>query len=141
MVRLIDADKLEAYGTTVPKECNAEDYLSGVRDVLEHIDSMPTIDAIPVDFITEFKEDYCTVESEKCDIGIANALVELMLCWEDEQEGLEWRNDHERIPFKQQSVDAIPVEWIQRYYANHPFNFVRGMLYDWAMEQVERKEE
>lgn len=47
-MRLIDADKLEAYGTTVPKECNAEDYLSGVRDVLEHIDSMPTVDAIPV---------------------------------------------------------------------------------------------
>lgn len=47
-MRLIDADKLEAYGTTVPKECNAEDYLCGVRDVLEHIDSMPTVDAIPV---------------------------------------------------------------------------------------------
>lgn len=49
-MRLI-ADKLEAYGTTVPKECNAEDYLSGARDVLEHIDSMPTVDAVPVEYI------------------------------------------------------------------------------------------
>ena len=50
-MRLIDADKLEAYGTTVPKECNAEDYLSGVRDVLEHIDSMPTVEAIPIKWL------------------------------------------------------------------------------------------
>lgn len=39
------------------------------------------------------------------------------------------------------TVDAIPIEWIQRYYAYHPFTFVSGMLYDWAMEQAERKEE
>ena len=50
-MRLIDADKLEAYGTTVPKECNAEDYISGVRDVLEHIDSMPTVEAIPIKWL------------------------------------------------------------------------------------------
>ena len=53
-MRLIDADKLEAYGTTVPKECNAEDYLSGARDVLEHIDSMPTVDAIPIEWIEDY---------------------------------------------------------------------------------------
>lgn len=56
-MRLIDADKLEAYGTTVPKECNAEDYLSGVRDVLEHIDSMPTVEAIPVEWIQNILAD------------------------------------------------------------------------------------
>lgn len=50
-MRLIDADKLESYGTTVPKECNAEDYLCGARDVLESIDSLPTVDAIPIEWI------------------------------------------------------------------------------------------
>lgn len=39
------------------------------------------------------------------------------------------------------TIDAIPIEWIEKYYANHPFNFVSGMLYDWAIEQMERKEE
>ena len=105
------------------------------------IKRLPTVDAIPIDFITEFKEDYCDAKSDKCDIGIANALVELMLCWEDEQEGIEWRNDHERIPSKQQSVEAIPMEWIMKYYEYHPASFVCGMIYDWAIEQAERKEE
>lgn len=50
-MRLIDADVLEAYGTTVPKNCNAEDYLCGAREVLEHIDAMPTVDAIPIEWI------------------------------------------------------------------------------------------
>lgn len=141
-MRLIDTDKLEAYGTTVPKECNAEDYISGVRDVLEHIDAMPTVDAIPIDFIVEFKEDYCNAKSDKCDIGIANALVELMLCWEDEQEGLEWRNDHERIPSKQQSVDAIPVEWIQNILTamgdDSPYRpAIKWLLLTYKMEKEE----
>ena len=63
-MRLIDADKLEAYGTTVPKECNAEDYISGVRDVLEHIDSMPTVDAIPIAWIENFIDDIGDLEDE-----------------------------------------------------------------------------
>ena len=148
MTGLIDVDVLLTQMEECYKRRAEEANMTGNRaicvtwnDAVFLIKNTPTVDAIPVEFITEFKEDYCNAKSEKCDIGIANALVELMLCWEDEQEGIEWRNDHERIPSKQQSVDAIPIEWIEKYYANHPFNFVSGMLYDWAIEQAEREKE
>ena len=36
--------------------------------------------------------------------------------------------------------DAIPMEWIMKYYEDHPAGFVTGMIYDWAMEQAEREE-
>lgn len=41
----------------------------------------------------------------------------------------------------QPAVDAVPVEWIMKYYEDHPAGFVTGMIYDWAMEQAERGEE
>lgn len=111
MVRLIDAEHLIQKAEQENKDGALED--DELEIIYYELSDEPTVDAIPIEFITEFKEDYCNAKSGKCDIGIANALVELMLCWEDEQEGLEWRNDHERIPSKQQSVDAIPIEWIE----------------------------
>lgn len=57
-MRLIDADKLEAYGATVPKGCNVEDYLCGAREVLEYIDSMPTVDAIPIEWVNKWIKEH-----------------------------------------------------------------------------------
>lgn len=80
MTRLIDADKLEAYGTTVPKECNAEDYLCGAREVLEHIDAMPTVDAIPIEYIQktskEWARDGYKESAEALDILVSNWVIE-----------------------------------------------------------------
>ena len=48
-MRLIDADKLEAYrNTIVPKNRISEAYLLGAKDVFKYIDLMPTVDAVPV---------------------------------------------------------------------------------------------
>lgn len=58
-MRLIDADKLEAYRTTiVPKNCITEYYLLGARDVFEYIDSMPTVEAIPIEWIALYIQEY-----------------------------------------------------------------------------------
>ena len=77
-MRLIDADKLEAYGTTVPKECNAEDYISGVRDVLEHIDSMPTVEAIPIEHI---KEEISVIEKAIEEYGGISEYDDMVNAW------------------------------------------------------------
>ena len=43
-MELIDRSKLEAFGAT----CKSQDYMDGVKDTLEYIDSLPTVDAIPM---------------------------------------------------------------------------------------------
>ena len=53
-MRLVDADKLEVYSATVPEDCNIESYMEGAGDVLEIIDKMPTIEAIPVEWVEEW---------------------------------------------------------------------------------------
>ena len=53
-MRLVDADKLEVYSATVPEDCNIESYMEGAGDVLEIIDKMPTIEAIPVEWVKKW---------------------------------------------------------------------------------------
>lgn len=64
-MRLIDADKLEPYRSTiVPKNSITEAYWRGARDVFEYIDSMPTVDAIPVircKYCQSWKENECNL--------------------------------------------------------------------------------
>lgn len=49
-MNLIDRSKLEVFGTT----CKSQDYIDGVKDTLEYIDNLPTVDAIPVQWIKQF---------------------------------------------------------------------------------------
>lgn len=51
---LIDKTKIEVFGAT----CKSQDYMEGVEDALEYIDSLPTVDAIPVGFIRKQMERY-----------------------------------------------------------------------------------
>lgn len=57
-MRLINADDLEVYSTTVPKDCDTDSYIQGISDVLEEIDEMPTVDAIPVEWILLYIQEY-----------------------------------------------------------------------------------
>lgn len=43
-MRLIDRNELEAFGAT----CKSQDYMDGVKDLLEYIDNLPPVDAQPV---------------------------------------------------------------------------------------------
>ena len=43
-MRLIDADRFEAFDSIVQKECHPESYMEGMAAVLEAIDNAPTIE-------------------------------------------------------------------------------------------------
>ena len=47
-MRLIDADVFEAIGGHVPEGYDAESYTAGQTDILERIDTLPTVDAVEV---------------------------------------------------------------------------------------------
>lgn len=51
---MIDADKLEVYSATVPEDCDIYSYLQGANDVLETIDKMSTVEAIPVEWVKQW---------------------------------------------------------------------------------------
>lgn len=85
-MRLVNADDIP-YAVNIDHPSGEYDYAYRCE-----IDALPTVDAVPIEYITRFKEDYCCSDSEKCDINISNVLVELILCWEEEQE-----KEHEQI--------------------------------------------
>ena len=73
-MRLIDRDKLEAFGAT----CKSQDYMDGVKDTLEYIDNLPTVDAIPIEWIQNW--------GNKEGFGFPNWLREMIADWKKEQE-------------------------------------------------------
>lgn len=47
-MRLIDADKLEVVGISVPDGMDADSFAAGAQAVLERLDKAPTVDAVPL---------------------------------------------------------------------------------------------
>ena len=48
MPRYIDAEKFEVIGGKVPESYDVDSYLAGCKEILEMIDSAPTVDAVEV---------------------------------------------------------------------------------------------
>lgn len=74
-MRLINADELEVYSVTVPEDCDIESYMEGAGDVLEIIDKMPTIEAIPVEWIEKYIYKH----------GLYTCAMEVISAWREEQ--------------------------------------------------------
>lgn len=47
-MRLIDADRFEAFCTGIPKEVDADSFMRGIDEVIYEIDNAPTVDAVEV---------------------------------------------------------------------------------------------
>lgn len=89
-MNLIDKTKLEAFGAT----CKSQDYMDGVKDLLEYIDSLTTMDAIPIEWIEEYtrilakERDKCVPKKYdwKCWEYKINTLIDLIYDWKVEKE-------------------------------------------------------
>lgn len=95
---LIDRSKLEAFGAT----CKSQDYMDGVKDALEYIDNLPTVDAIPIEFIKKKINKIREIEDQAKDEPLSAyfklvrtsercSLEWLLLDWKaEEQEKQKW---------------------------------------------------
>lgn len=76
-MNLIDRNKLEAFCAT----CKSQDYMDGVKDTLEYIDNLPTVDAVPIEWIEQY------VKSKTALIGDSELWMKWMIDdWQKEQE-------------------------------------------------------
>jgi hypothetical protein len=55
-MRLIDADKLEVVGISVPDGMDADSFAAGAQAVLERLDKAPTVDAVPIANVLDSKD-------------------------------------------------------------------------------------
>lgn len=78
---LIDKTKIEAFGAT----CKSQDYMDGVKDVLEYIDNLPTVDVCPK--LREKALLLLVTWAEECGFGYDN-FPEEYETYKDEIEGM-----------------------------------------------------
>lgn len=67
-MRLIDANEFEFYGTVIPEEHRADGgtaFLDGMTEVLEKIDTAPTIDPESLPIVRQLREELARVTAER----------------------------------------------------------------------------
>ena len=79
-MRFIDADMLDVIGVTKPTECDLDSFMAGMEAVTEIIDNLPTVDAIPVEWIKETKSLARTVGVWQYELFLETILKD----WEEE---------------------------------------------------------
>ena len=116
-MRLINADKLKDWLYNMPYYNDSINDRTYIRD---HIDEMPTVDAIPVEWIKQF------IKKDNIDIIHKVGVVDMVEKWKLHP-----------IDFEISSEDAIPVEWIKNFIkrTNDTDGMaVAEMLSDWETE-------
>ena len=92
-MRLIDADKVIKYPIRLDhydKKHGSKQFVYGVESVLEYVDYLPTVEALPVDYIwdrAEFYEKQWLEDDNHWCKNVAEALRALLEDWEGEQGG------------------------------------------------------
>ena len=78
-MRLIDADAFEVIGGKVSEGYDVDSYLAGCKEILEMIDTSPTIEAVEVVRCRDCKYSVETSEQERELWGLSNDHMEC--CW------------------------------------------------------------
>lgn len=89
-MRLIDADKVKEYPIRLDhydKVNGSKQFVLGVESVLEYVDYLPTVDAIPIEFIKQLIEKFDCERGNAIKDTYAHILADLLEFWEFEQEG------------------------------------------------------
>lgn len=82
MARLIDAERFECIGFQATGEQRYDDgFADGVMFISERIDSAPTVDAVPVEWLREWQDEVGTI-NEWWPI-----IERIITVWHEEQEG------------------------------------------------------
>ena len=86
---LIDKDKLDSfkYRSASERMDLPVDYMVGWNDAVDGImANAPTVEAIPINWILDYKDKYTVITSEECDPVKAEVIADMLAEWKERKE-------------------------------------------------------